>query len=169
MTADPWALLREARDTLDSEASTPEELDFVARIEAALAQRQDGIGTWTQCTSVSNECLGGCRSMREHDSYRHAQLQRERDEARAALAERQHSATDDVDAEPAEWREGESIPSTGCPQWHADITKDVCVNVWLTSPPLSEYAWEVVYNSGDSKKTLAEAKAAAMSAARGMR
>ena len=41
MATDPWALLREARDTLDSEASTPEELDFVARIDAALAERQD--------------------------------------------------------------------------------------------------------------------------------
>lgn len=84
--------------------------------------------------------------------------------AEAALAERQDSARDSV-----EWREGESIPSTGCQQWRADITEDVCVNVWLTSPPLSEYAWEVVYNSGDSKKTLAEAKDAALAAARGLR
>jgi hypothetical protein len=38
---DLWALLREARDTLDSEASTPEELDFVSRIDDALAERQD--------------------------------------------------------------------------------------------------------------------------------
>jgi hypothetical protein len=28
---------------------------------------------WVQCTSVSNECLGGCRSMREHDAYRRQQ------------------------------------------------------------------------------------------------
>ena len=35
--ADLRGLLREARDTLDSEASTPEELDFVSRIDAALA------------------------------------------------------------------------------------------------------------------------------------
>lgn len=30
--------------------------------------------TWVQCTTESNECLGGCRSMAEHDRYRHQQL-----------------------------------------------------------------------------------------------
>jgi hypothetical protein len=29
---------------------------------------------WVQCTTVSNECLGGCRSMKEHDRQRHQQL-----------------------------------------------------------------------------------------------
>lgn len=28
---------------------------------------------WVQCTSVSNECLGGCRSLKEHDAYRRQQ------------------------------------------------------------------------------------------------
>jgi len=63
--------------------------DLEDRIKAALAEGLTGNGKWIQCTSESNECLGGCRSMREHDSYRQAQLQRERDEARTALAERQ--------------------------------------------------------------------------------
>lgn len=55
------------------------------RIKAALAEGLTGTGKWIQCTSESNECLGGCRSMREHDSYRQAQLMRERDEARAEV------------------------------------------------------------------------------------
>lgn len=42
---------------------------------------------WVQCTSVSNECLGGCRSMREHDAHRHATLTRERDEALNVIRE----------------------------------------------------------------------------------
>lgn len=40
--ADLRSLLCEARDTLDSEASTPEELDFVSRIDAALAGQAEG-------------------------------------------------------------------------------------------------------------------------------
>lgn len=40
---------------------------------------------WIQCTSVSNECLGGCASMREHDAYRQREL---RAQLSAALADK---------------------------------------------------------------------------------
>lgn len=38
--------------------------------------------TWIQCGTVSNECLGGCRSMREHNRFRLKQV-----ESRAESAE----------------------------------------------------------------------------------
>jgi hypothetical protein len=58
MTADPWALLREARDTLDSEASTPEELDFVFRIDAALAAHRDEVPAQDSTKDVVEWRLG---------------------------------------------------------------------------------------------------------------
>lgn len=65
---------------------------------------------WIQCTSVSNECLGGCCSMAEHDRYRNqslvrltAHLRAENDALRAAL----HEAVLQVIREAMPRKEGE--------------------------------------------------------------
>ena len=114
MAADPWALLREARDTLDSEASTPEELDFVARIDAALAESRD-------------------------------------------------SATDVVESDEPSW-------SRMTPSGYRAAFRSASLDVWRRYDN-SHWVWEVRptgYTHGDAP-TEAEAKSAAIAAARGMK
>lgn len=48
--------------------------------------------TWIQCTVISNDCLGGCRSLEEHDRYRHQALLSEGDRLKDNL----ESAREDV-------------------------------------------------------------------------
>jgi hypothetical protein len=101
--------LKAERDVARADARCMKhEADLAKTAAAALREELDRerARKWVQCTSVSNECLGGCRTMAEHDRYRDAQLRadvgatkseslrgavlrvvKERDEARAAYAE----------------------------------------------------------------------------------
>lgn len=77
-------LLAEAREKHISNALVQQVADAYARVADALAAKDAEIArlkavSWVQCTTLSNECLGGCRSMAEHDRYRHRQLKAERD------------------------------------------------------------------------------------------
>lgn len=55
--------MRQARNAARDEAE-----QLRAQVAALKGRR------WVQCTSVSNDCLGGCASMREHDAYRLGQM-----------------------------------------------------------------------------------------------
>lgn len=88
--ADELAALRvdvEAhRDSQDPDirAGARYTLRFLDHI-AALEKERASIA-WVQCTTVSNECLGGCRSMTEHDRYVHRQLTDEVENLRPLVA-----------------------------------------------------------------------------------
>lgn len=51
----------------------------------AVLEKERDARRWVQCTTASNECLGGCRSMTEHDRYRHQQLMGELENLRPVV------------------------------------------------------------------------------------
>jgi hypothetical protein len=104
------ALVKEkASHELEKRAHEDTFVQKVLRIEERDALRTKVVElegrAWVQCTTVSNECLGGCRSMKEHDRQRHQQLVSEVERLKAEISEAQTSRWDigerlkDVDRE----------------------------------------------------------------------
>lgn len=72
---------------------------------------------WVQCTSVSNDCLGGCRTMQEHDRYRqrHIMVEMEEKMADAAMAHAHETAGLRHEAEALRERLG--LPAPAAKVW----------------------------------------------------
>jgi chromosome segregation ATPase len=100
------AQLHEAVERLDEFGSQPTLADGIQAMRLRLVELRARVAElearrWIQCTSVSNECLGGCANAKEHDRHRHATLthraekaEAERDEWRRQLRDAERYAAE---------------------------------------------------------------------------
>jgi hypothetical protein len=100
------------------------EADLAKTAAAALREELDRerARKWVQCTSVSNECLGGCRTMAEHDRQR----DRQRDaqllaDVGATKSESLRGAVLRVVKERDEWRDTALLVSATAKQACAEL------------------------------------------------
>lgn len=99
-----WAAQQERIERAEEVQASQEDRarELIAEAEADRAAAEGRVVDlearhWVQCTSASNECLGGCASLNEHDRYRHAKLKEELLEAEAS-AEQFMAERDDLRA-----------------------------------------------------------------------
>jgi hypothetical protein len=162
MTTDPWALLREARECVICPFAYRQTMycacTFCAlknRIDAALAERQDK----PPCScGQPAPCMNGCSDCGHSQGYLdYCQGDRHADR----LAERQDSATDVV-----EWRLGDDCDEEFV-YYEAYPDSDTGLDVVRFKD--GKWRWTMSCEKQGYCDTEAEAKSAAIAAARGMR